>query len=124
MKVLFLRPYALLILCLVPATLIAGCHDTTMKAMGAPLASASLITVKEITAAKGKTVLVKGTMIEKCPVAGCWFKLQDKSGIVKIDTKAAGFVVTEIPLNTEITVSGKVEDGASPSVLATGIRYQ
>lgn len=102
----------------------AGCHHAAPKTMGAPLASASFITVKEIKASKGKTVLIKGTMVEKCPVSGCWFKLKDGGGIVKIDAKAAGFVVTEIPLHTEITASGKVIDADNPTILATGIRYQ
>ncbi len=124
MKTIPANKSSLLALCLIVAMLNAGCHKSEVKTMGAPLASVPLLNVKEIKASKGKTVLVKGTMIEKCPVAGCWFKLQDKSGIVKIDAKAAGFVVTEIPLNTEITASGKVVDGENPTVLATGIRYQ
>ncbi len=104
--------------------LVTGCHNPTPKSMGTPLANAPVVASNAMKTAKGKTVLVKGVMVEKCPVAGCWFKLQDKNGIVKVDTKDAGFVVTDIPLKTEITASGKVQDGDSPTVLATGIRYQ
>src|SRR5678816_3825951 len=44
------------------------------------------------------TVTIQGTLIEKCPVAGCWFRLQDTTGIIKVDTKLAGFVVVDVPL--------------------------
>lgn len=124
MQTFLTKKIALLAGLFVGATLLAGCHKAEIKTMGAPLASVPLISVKEMKASKGKTVLVRGTMIEKCPVSGCWFKLQDKSGVVKIDAKAAGFVVSEIPLNTEITAGGKVTDDDSPTVMATGIRYQ
>jgi uncharacterized protein YdeI (BOF family) len=62
-------------------------------------------------------------MIEKCPVAGCWFVLRDKTGTVRVDTKAAGFVVTEVPLNTELTVQGTLVKGVQPSFAAKGIRF-
>ena len=57
-------------------------------------------------------------------MAGCWFVLQDRTGRVRIDTKAAGFVVTEVPLGTRMAVAGTVEraDGAA-QVAAAGARY-
>ena len=69
-------------------------------------------------------VLIQGKLVEKCPQAGCWFRVQDGSGIIKVDTKTAGFVVTEIPLETVITVSGKlVMEGDEQLLQATGLRY-
>lgn len=63
-------------------------------------------------------------MIEKCPVAGCWFRLQDNTATIKVDTKSAGFVVTDVPLQTTVTVSGKVgTEGNLPLIEATGLRY-
>lgn len=62
-------------------------------------------------------------MTEKCPVAGCWFMLRDKTGIVRVDTKNAGFVVTEVPVHTQMTVTGTVASGTPPGLNATGIRY-
>jgi hypothetical protein len=57
-------------------------------------------------------------------VAGCWFVLQDGTGRVRIDTKAAGFVVTEVPLRTRLTVAGKVEREAGVTTLSvTGARF-
>jgi uncharacterized protein YdeI (BOF family) len=69
-------------------------------------------------------VVVSGVMIEKCPVAGCWFRLRDSTGIVKIDTKPAGFVVVNVPLESTVTVGGKiVTEGDQTVIEASGIRY-
>lgn len=63
-------------------------------------------------------------MIEKCPAAGCWFRLQDETGTIKVDTKSAGFVVSAVPLETKITVAGKIHDtGEEVTIEATGVRY-
>jgi uncharacterized protein YdeI (BOF family) len=76
------------------------------------------------------TVTVHGTMVEKCPVAGCWFILQDGTGRVRIDLKSAGFVVTDLPLGREVTVSGRLHrasggaGSADPEVVATGARFE
>jgi uncharacterized protein YdeI (BOF family) len=69
-------------------------------------------------------VSVRGTMVEKCPVAGCWFKLHDSTGTVQVDTKTAGFTVTDLPLQSTIVVSGKVvQRGSQKIIQASGIRY-
>ncbi len=69
-------------------------------------------------------VVMRGTMIEKCPVAGCWFRLQDPSGTIKVDTKAAGFVVSRIPVGATVTVGGKPGwDGSETVLKATGVSY-
>ena len=69
-------------------------------------------------------VTLHGVMIEKCPVAGCWFRLRDRTGVIKVDTKSAGFVVVKVPLETPLTVAGKVAmDGDQIVIEATGIRY-
>ena len=63
-------------------------------------------------------------MIEKCPVAGCWFRLRDGTSIIKVDTKSARFVVVHVPLDTQMTVAGKaVAEGDEVMIEATGIRY-
>jgi uncharacterized protein YdeI (BOF family) len=104
--------------------LLAGCHKPQGKVLGkAPSGEArSVIAVKA-----GDTppnVILSGIMVEKCPVAGCWFRLQDSTGMIKIDTRAAGFVVAELPLETKLTVAGKVSSsGDEILVEATGLRY-
>lgn len=63
-------------------------------------------------------------MTKKCPVAGCWFMLHDESGTIKVDTKNAGFVVVDVPLNSRITVAGRLAtNGAERVIDATGLRY-
>jgi uncharacterized protein YdeI (BOF family) len=69
-------------------------------------------------------VTLRGKLVEKCPVAGCWFRLQDNTGVIKVDTKTAKFVVTDIPLQTTVTVSGKLaQEENEPILQATGLRY-
>ena len=69
-------------------------------------------------------VTVRGTMVQKCPTAGCWFMLQDASGTIKVDTKEAGFVVVDVALKTEMTVTGQltVSEG-DPILEAVGLSY-
>jgi hypothetical protein len=63
-------------------------------------------------------------MIEKCPEAGCWFVLKDDTGTIKVDTKTAGFVVVDVPLNRPLTVVGQViTNGTEVQVAASGVRY-
>jgi uncharacterized protein YdeI (BOF family) len=63
-------------------------------------------------------VTVSGIMIEKCPVAGCWFRLRDSTGVIKVDTKPAGFVVVSVPLESTVTVAGKVVAEGDEVVIA------
>ena len=82
----------------------------------------TITTVKTVGA--GSSVVLNGTMIEKCPVAGCWFRLRDDTGTIKVDTRSAGFVVANIPVNSKLVVSGKlVTDGDDVTIEAMGIRY-
>jgi uncharacterized protein YdeI (BOF family) len=101
-----------------------GCGQPKGKALGkAPEGSPRTI----LAVQAGDTpavVAIQGRLVEKCPVAGCWFRIEDATGIIKVDTKAAGFVVTGIPLQTAITVAGKVAmEGAETILEATGLRY-
>jgi hypothetical protein len=63
-------------------------------------------------------------MVEKCPVAGCWLKLQDTTGTILVDTKMAGFVVVNVPLESKVKVSGKiVTEGDEVLLEASGLQY-
>jgi uncharacterized protein YdeI (BOF family) len=106
-------------------SVLTGCGKTAETTMGVkPAASVSVVSVNELAKTpKTKPVSIKGEMIEKCPVAGCWFVLKDNTGTVRVDTKAAGFVVTDVPLHTTMTVSGTVTPGSQPGLAATGLRY-
>ena len=92
--------------------------------LGTPPEAAANTTVKQVAqVTSGKSVTLSGEMTEKCPVAGCWFMLKDKTGIVRVDTKASGFVVSDVPLHSTLTVTGTVIAGTQPGVAATGVRY-
>jgi hypothetical protein len=50
--------------------------------------------------------------------------LRDGTGLIKVDTKSAGFVVVNVPLESQMTVAGKaVAEGDEVMIEATGIRY-
>jgi uncharacterized protein YdeI (BOF family) len=72
----------------------------------------------------GTNVLLTGVIVEKCPTAGCWFWLNDNTGMIRVDTKAAKFNVSDIPLNKQVTVAGAVvEQEGEAVVYASGLRY-
>ena len=117
------QPVGLLVLITI-ATIPAGCGGHAPTVLGLAPAAAASASVNQLTSiSEKKTVTLHGEMTDKCPVAGCWFMLKDKTGVVRVDTKSAGFVVSTVPLHTELTVSGTVVAGAQPSLAATGVSY-
>lgn len=113
----------LLVLCVSLWLVIAGGCKTQSKTMlGQPFAAGSVTSVQALRPSP-TPVIIQGTMIEKCPISGCWFKLQDHSGIVKVDTKNAGFVAADVPTGAEVTVSGTYRVAPEQQFEATGMRY-
>ena len=105
-------------------SLLWGCSRHGATVLGQPPEGTVVDLATARLASGGASVIVRGKMIEKCPEAGCWFVLQDGSGKARVDTKTAGFVVVEVPLNRMLTVSGTwVTNGAEVLLAATGIRY-
>ena len=100
----------------------AGCAGKAASVLGTTPPSGVPIAISALKQSPA-TVLVKGVMVEKCPVAGCWFMLRDATGMIKVDTKAAGFVVTDVPLNTPMTVSGKLKTTGERRIAALGLQY-
>ena len=106
------------------SALLAGCgaHDSTVLGLAPKDAPMTIADVRALHTAAPATL--HGTMVEKCPVAGCWFNLRDSTGVMRVDTKAAGFVVIDVPVGTPMTVQGKVSgQGASRQINATGLVY-
>ena len=103
---------------------LAGCSKPGGRTLGTAVQGLEL-TVAGIQKAKmDSRIVVQGTMTEKCPVAGCWFTLQDQTGSIQVDTKGAGFVVVEVPLKTSLVVAGRVTTNGAARILdATGLRY-
>jgi len=111
-------------LCLAGLLAASGCGQSTGRVKGLPPKGQPRTVLAVRAGDTPQTVTLQGTLIEKCPVAGCWFRLQDETGVIKVDTKTAGFVVSEIPLQRTLTVRGKLaQDGDETILEATGIRY-
>jgi uncharacterized protein YdeI (BOF family) len=104
---------------------LAGCGQGSGTILGQP-PNGEINTIESARKFTDSTpVTIRGTMIEKCPVAGCWFVVRDQTGTIKVDTKAAGFVVVDIPLQTEVLVSGRVaSEGSNRIIEASGLRYR
>lgn len=100
---------------------LSGCARSTANVLGKDPGTAQPTVVRDLKPAS--QVTLAGVMIEKCPTAGCWFMLKDGTGVVRVDTKSAGFTVTNVAVNTPVTVRGTVKDGTERMVTATGLRY-
>jgi uncharacterized protein YdeI (BOF family) len=111
-------------------TIVLGCSGPHGEIRGKAPAGAIATAAMLRQVAPRAPVTVRGTMVEKCPVAGCWFILQDGTGRVRVDLKSAGFVVTDLPLGRKVTVSGRLHrasadsGSADPEVVATGARFE
>ena len=124
-KILRLRLFSLalpFIACLLTA--FSGCSHAPQHLLGAKYSVEVASPIVELKKSPANVYIqLKGEMVEKCPVAGCWFVLRDKTGTVRVDTKLEGFVVTDIPLHTILNVNGKLTKDAEPQISATGLRY-
>lgn len=118
------RRLGLILVSVLGVLLMDACH----RQRGTVLGKAPRGDTKTVLAVKaGDTppqVTLSGVMTEKCPVAGCWFRLKDRTGTIKVDTKSAGFVVLDVPTGQPVTVAGKVvADGNEVALEASGLRY-
>jgi uncharacterized protein YdeI (BOF family) len=110
-----------LMVCLLLPT---ACHKSSATILGKPPRGTPRTILSVRAGDTPPQVTISGVMIEKCPVAGCWFRLRDATGIIKVDTRLAGFVVVDIPLQSQVTVAGKVvAEGSDVLLAATGLRY-
>ena len=108
-----------------PGQLLRSFRDDTggSQRCTAPAAKPTAVSAAR-QAAKGTPLVLAGEMVEKCPAAGCWFDLKDESGIIRVDTKNAGFVVVDVPLHSRVTVAGQVRISGDERILdASGVRY-
>ena len=104
-----------------PAAL--GCQSRAVEMGKEQSSGATSAQVSELATAK-TLVTLKGTMIEKCPVSACWFRLQDDTGVARVDVRAAGFTVSDIPQGAKVLVWGKHKPGGEPGLVAQGLRYE
>ncbi len=100
---------------------LAGCASAGGTILGKDPGASTATPVNSVKSSQDTTIT--GVMYEKCPAAGCWFMLRDKSGVIRVDTKAAGFTVTDVPVNSEVTVRGTLKESGEPLLVASGLRY-
>jgi uncharacterized protein YdeI (BOF family) len=105
--------------------LLTGCLKHSPRTLGTEFDGNSVPVANARRLDPGSRVIVQGIMTEKCPEAGCWFMLRDETGVIRVDTKDAGFVVVDVPLQVSVTVAGRMEkNGGGDGILkATGLRY-
>jgi uncharacterized protein YdeI (BOF family) len=104
---------------------LVGCAAHQAEVRGRAPSGSPTVVARLASAPTNGTVTVRGTMIEKCPTAGCWFMLQDGTGRVRIDLKASGFVVTDLPTGGTVSVTGRLRrDADEPVVVASGARFE
>lgn len=102
----------------------AGCSSRDATTLGSAVEGTFVPAASIQKTPLESPVVLQGTMTRKCPVAGCWFILQDETGTIKVDTKNAGFVVVEVPLNSRVIVAGRVSTNATGRFIdASGVRY-
>lgn len=102
--------------------LLAGCGPTGGVLGVEP--GGSVVPLAQASAMTNGPVTVVGELVEKCPVAGCWFVLKDATGTLRVDTKSAGFVVVEVPLHRQVRVTGTmIRTAVGPELAATGLRH-
>jgi hypothetical protein len=104
-------------------TLTAGCKDKQPAVLGSAPKQGPTVAVAQLKPGPAR-LLIHGSIVEKCPVAGCWFRLQDSTGVVKVDTKSAGFAVVDVPLGTEVTVTGRMASSGETRFVAKGLSYK
>lgn len=103
--------------------LATGCRPAGSSVLGVDPAL-EVVPIANLSPKVGEKVTVEGEMVEKCPVAGCWFVLKDGTGTLRVDTKSAGFVVVEVPLHSRLRVTGILgRQEATLELAAQGLRY-
>jgi uncharacterized protein YdeI (BOF family) len=104
--------------------LLAGCSGGEGRILGVLLSHDAIPVSAVQSTSPESSVVVRGTMTQKCPVAGCWFMLHDATGTIKVDTRNAGFSVVDVPLRTALLVAGRVTTNGTDRIIeASGIRY-
>ena len=105
--------------------MVAGCAQVKPAAvLGARPSDTPPVRIASLSTSK-QPQTISGTMIDKCPIAGCWFHVKDSTGVIKVDTKNSGFVVTDVPINSHVTVTGLMRGSDHDQTLtATGMSYR
>jgi RecJ-like exonuclease len=107
--------------------IIAGCAEKT-KVYGQSISNSPVITIKELQDKKkdysGKAVKIEGKITDVCQDMGCWFNVNDGTGIMYVDLEMGrNFVIPKNSANQTVVVEGKLKyDNGSLSIIGSGVK--
>jgi len=68
-------------------------------------------------------VAIEGKIVQECPT-GCWFNLQDATGVIYVDINPSGFAIPQYT-GKEVRVEGKVVlRGPKAMIVGQGVRLK
>lgn len=95
---------------LIGAVLIAGCISQTSTSPAVSQQTSPVVSIGDIVknpSAYNKTdILVRGKIINECG-SGCWFMLNDGTGLIYVDLSANNFAIPQI-LGSTVSVEGTI----------------
>ena len=70
-----------------------------------------------------KTVKLEGKIVAECPT-GCWFDVDDGTGVLHVDTKPSGYAIPQ-RVGKKVVVEGEIyERGGKPIMIGKGVEIQ
>ena len=117
---------ALSVLVLVLGVVIAGYGKN--QVYGKDMSGNKVLTIKEIESNKadyeGKEVKIEGKITEVCQSMGCWFKVNDGTGIMYVDLEMGrNFTIPKNSANESVVVEGKFKnDNGSLKIVGSGVK--
>ncbi|HPZ09511.1 MAG TPA: DUF4920 domain-containing protein [Candidatus Eremiobacteraeota bacterium] len=109
------------------SVLLAGCGKKN-KVYGQAISNNPVITIKELQDKKkdysDQLVKIQGKITDVCQDMGCWFNVNDGTGIMYIDLEMGrNFTIPKNTANQPVLVEGKLEyDNGSLSIIGSGVK--
>lgn len=93
---------------------------------GNAISDSQVLTIKTLEAKNsdysGKTVKVEGEIVKLCP-SGCWFNLDDGTGVIHVSLNPESFVMPQDSLNSKVLVEGTFDyEDDYASIYAAGVK--
>ena len=121
----FRHYFVMLLAMFVIITITTGCGGT--ENYGAAISNRVITKVDDILrnpdAYKGKTVTIKGEILNECPT-GCWFDIKDGKVVIYVNTELAQFAIPQ-KTGHKALVEGKfLVEGGKPKIIGTGVKVK
>ncbi|MCK4886744.1 MAG: DUF4920 domain-containing protein [Planctomycetes bacterium] len=89
---------------------LAGCRKRQPKQYGQKIQDHNTTSIDQILKTPedfdGKTVTIKGKIIQEC-MTGCWFDVQQNNALIHVDIKPSGFAIPQ-KVGKDVIVEGNV----------------